>query len=307
MTSVVRARSLGALGALGAALVASGLAHPVTARACAVCGCGDPTLTVMGDEKTFEGRARIAGELRVGHVRVGEPGVSEIGVTEERFEVTGAYAPTPSLLLVVALPTLARQLSFPDKTSGRFFTVGDLDIRAKIFVWSGRRSGFQHRVALQGGVKLPTAPVENDDRGAALPAALQPGLGSITPFAGLFYGAGRGPWSVFASATVYLPYAVRDSAHASDSLRASTSVQRQVGRRFAARIGLDTRLDASGESNGKPDPNSGGFVAYLSPAMVLSPTTDILLAVSAHSPFVQALQGFHHEATIAAFSVTYDF
>jgi hypothetical protein len=139
-------------------------------------------------------------------------------------------------------------------------------MRIKQFVWSKRRGPFQHQVALDGGVKAPTAPLQNDDHGLQLPSALQPGMGSVTPFAGLFYGLGRGPWSFYGSFTVYLPFPVREGAHAADSLRSSASVQRQVGRKFAARFGLDTRLDASAEANGKPDPNSGGFVAYLSPA-----------------------------------------
>jgi hypothetical protein len=290
-----------------ASVCALALAWPREARACAVCGCGDPTLTVMGDEKPFSGRARVAAELRVGHVRVGEPGVDEIGMSEERLEIAGAYAPTRSLFLVLAVPLLARQATFPDRVSSRVLTIGDVELRAKQFVWSVRRGALQHQVALQGGVKAPTGSVQRDDHGAPLPSALQPGMGAVTPFAGLFYGMGRGPWSFYASATAYLPFAVRDSAHASDSFRASASVQRQVGTAFAARIGLDTRLDAGGSENGQADPNAGGFVAYLSPALVVSPVVDLLLGAGAHVPFGQALHGYHHEGTIAAASVTYDF
>lgn len=278
-----------------------------TAQACAVCGSGDPTLTVMGDEKAFQGRFRAAIDLRVGRVRVGEPGRDEIVLGEERMELSVAYAPTRSLLLMLAVPVLARQATFPDGVRGRFFTVGDVELRAKQFVWSARRGAFKHEAAIQGGVKAPSAPVEHDDHGAPLPAALQPGMGAITPFAGVFYGLGRGPWSFYASATAYLPFAVRDSAHASDSLRSSASVQRQVGRSFAARLGIDTRLDASGTENGKSDPDSGGFVAYLSPALVVSPVTDLLLGAGAHVPFGQAFHGHHRESSIGVVSVTYDF
>jgi hypothetical protein len=283
------------------------LGWPRLARACAVCGCGDPTLTIMGDEKPFEGRARVSADLRLGHVIVGTPGVSEIGMSEGRLELSGAYAPTRSTLLVLALPLLVREASFHDRTTQRWFTVGDIELRVKQFVWTARRGRFLHQVALQGGVKAPSAPVETEDHGVALPAALQPGWGSIAPFAGIFYGFGRGAWSYFASATLYLPYAVRSSAHASDSFRASTSVQRQVGPRLAARLGVDTRLDASAEANGVPDPNSGGFVGYVSPALVVSPASDVLLAAGVHAPVVQALQGHHAEATIASLAVTYDF
>lgn len=281
--------------------------RPGVARACSVCGCGDPTLTVMGDEKPFTGRFRVDGEVRVGSVRVGEPGVSEINLAEERFEIAAAYAPTRSTFLVLALPALERQAVFPGGARSKAFSLGDVELRAKQFVWSARRGPFQHQFALQGGVKLPTAPVQRDAQGVPLPAAIQPGMGAVTPFAGVFYGLGRGPWSFYGSATVYLPYAVLAAAHSSDSLRASATVQRQVGRGFAARIGLDTRLDDSGELNGQPDPNSGGFVAYLSPGLVVSPVTDLLLSAGAYFPFAQALKGYHHEDAIGALGVTYDF
>jgi hypothetical protein len=136
---------------------------------------------------------------------------------------------------------------------------------------------------------------------------VQPGMGAVTPFAGVFYGFGHGVWSLYASASVYLPFAVLEGAYCSDSFRSSVSVQRQVGRAFAARIGLDTRLDASGDADGKSDPNSGGFVAYLSPALIVSPVTDLLLTAGVYAPFGQALQGYHREGTIAALGVTYDF
>jgi len=281
------------------------LATPA-ARACASCGAGDPTLTVMGDEKTFAGRARGSAELRVAGVSVGAPG-STFEVSEERVELSAAYAPTRMTLLILAVPLLHRDATFPDLHLASLFTIGDVELRVKQFLWIQRRGAYQHQVALQGGVKAPTSPTENDDHETPLPAELQPGMGSVVPFAGIFYGLGNAPWSLYASATLYLPYAVRASGHAGDSFRSSVSVQRQVGRPFAARLGLDTRLDASCESNGKPDPNSGGFVAYISPAIVVSPAMDLLLTAGVHAPVLQAFQGFHHEATIAAFGVTYDF
>ncbi len=280
---------------------------PGVATACAVCGAGDPTLTVMGDEKAFSGRARAAVELRVGDVRVGQPGVSEIGLSEERVEFAGAYAPTPTLLLMVAVPLLIRQAAFLDGAQRRMVTIGDVEIRAKQFVWSARKGPFKHQMAIQGGVKVPSGPLERDDHGAPLPAALQPGMGAVTPFAGVFYGMGRGPWSLYASMTAYIPFPVRDASHGSDSLRSSATFQRQVGRAFVARIGLDTRLDGSCTTDGVADPNSGGFVAYLSPALVVSPVEDLLLGAGVHVPFVQALHGYHHESSVGVLSAYYDF
>ena len=97
------------------------------------------------------------------------------------------------------------------------------------------------------------------------------------------------------------------AAHASDSVRSSASVQRQVGRAFAARLGLDTRLDASGEANGKAVSQFRRVRGYLSPGLVLSPVSDLLVSVGAYFPLVQALHGYHHEDAHRAVGVTYDF
>ena len=52
--------------------------------------------------------------------------------------------------------------------SSAAFGLGDLELRAKQFVWSARRGSFQHQAAIQGGLKLPTAPVQSADRHVAV-------------------------------------------------------------------------------------------------------------------------------------------
>jgi len=100
---------------------------------------------------------------------------------------------------------------------------------------------------------------------------------------------------------------VREGPHGADSLRSSISAQIQPQRSFALRFGLDTRLDSSAELNGASDPNTGGFVGHVSPELVLSPVTDLVLHAGAHFPVVQALRGYHREAPILAVGALYDF
>jgi hypothetical protein len=59
-------RLAAALGALALA------ASPRVVQACSVCGAGDPTLTVMGDEKPFGGRLRVDFETRITCATVGQ-------------------------------------------------------------------------------------------------------------------------------------------------------------------------------------------------------------------------------------------
>jgi hypothetical protein len=55
---------------IGALVVAALSARD--AWACAMCGCGDPTLTTMGAEQPFAGRLRLSSELRYRSDAIGD-------------------------------------------------------------------------------------------------------------------------------------------------------------------------------------------------------------------------------------------
>ena len=129
---------------------------------------------------------------------------------------------------------------------------------------------------------------------------------AVTPLAGLSYDVRRGPWMLYTSLTFFVPFAVRSGAHACDVLRASTSVQAQPHRRVATRLGFDVRLESSAAGDKQSDPNAGGFIGYLSPEVVVSPMTDLLVIAGARFPVVQALRGDHREDAIASLGVAYD-
>jgi hypothetical protein len=232
-----------------------------------------------------------------------------LGVTEERFDLGVAYAPLPTLFLSLSLPFLRREATTLDlhHESAVALGLGDVELRAKHFIWDARKGQYRHQIALQGGLKLPTAPVQRDAYGATLPADLQPGAGAITPTLGAAYALSHGPWSLYASASFYLPFVVREGPHSSDSLRAAVTGQRQLGRAVATRVGFSTRLDAAGEVNGQPDPSSGGLMGFVSTELVLSPVTDWVFLAGGYFPAVQALRGGHREGSILALGATYDF
>ncbi|MFT3774708.1 MAG: hypothetical protein QM820_55865 [Minicystis sp.] len=291
------------LGAVAAALLAFVGARP--ARACAVCGAGDPTLNVAGTEKPYDGRLRISGDLRAGGARVGS-GAGQIDVHEQRLDLGVAYAPVASLFLTLSVPLLHRDAADGGGMRKGAWTPGDVDLRAKGFILRSLRGGFTHEVALLGGIRLPTAPVQSGPSGMPLPAALQPGGSSVTPLAGASYDLRRGPWFFYASATFFVPFAVRGGTHACDSLRVSTSLQYQPHRVIATRLGLDGRLESSAVTDRASDPNAGGFIGYVSPEIVVSPKSDLVLLVGARFPLLQALRGVHREDTIVSIGAAYD-
>ena len=220
--------------------------------------------------------------------------------------MTTAYAPTSSLFLSVALPLLQREARYGSGARSSAWAPGDVELRAKGFVLRSRRGPFTHELALAGGLRLPSAPVQRGEGGASLPAALQPGGSSITPLGGASYSLRRGPWFFYASATFFLPFAVRDGFHACDSLRTSATIQHQPHRIVAARVGFDTRIEASALNDGARDPDSGGFIGYVSPEILVSPVNDLVLLVGARFPVIQALRGDHREGPILSVGALID-
>lgn len=283
------------------------LASAGEARACAVCGAGDPTLTLMGSERPFANRLRFGADLRVGGARVGTES-GEYDVHEARLDLVGAWAPTPKLVLSLTAPLLRREVVPRRASSSAAFVPGDFELRVRAVIWAARAGGFRHALAGHAGVKLPTSPVQSDASGVALPPDLQPGMGAIAPLAGLGWSATRGITTLSAAATLYLPYAVRTGPHASDSFRASAGLQIQPITTIATRFAFDARVDSTGESEGRLAPSSGGFVGYVTTEALVSPLAsgDLLFTIGGHFPAVQALRGDHHEGSVFSAGVVLD-
>src|SRR5450755_1850918 len=87
--------------AMGSCLSLLLLSQP--ASACAVCGCGDATLTAVGVEKPYRNRLRVTLETRVGGETMGS-GDSYSSLLMTRTTLGVSYTPTPRLTLAAFLP-----------------------------------------------------------------------------------------------------------------------------------------------------------------------------------------------------------
>lgn len=210
--------------ALAAILVDARAAH-----ACVSCACGDPTLTVMGVERPFAGRLRVSTELSRRALELGGE-----RATDTRVVLGAAYAPHARVLLAADVPLVRRTLSQLDEAG-----VGDLSVRAKVFVYQDRAWRPRHLISVLGGVSLPTAP-RVDDAG---PIELEPGTGATMPSAGVGYSYFRFPLSLHASAVASRPFGGLDGSRPATSLQSSLFVQYQPAWRFAARVGVDARVE----------------------------------------------------------------
>jgi hypothetical protein len=290
------------------ALLALGLllAVPRVARACAACGCGDPTLTGIGVEQPYPGRLRASLELRHRTDHVGEERVDALDLSEQRLDAQLSYAPHQRATVLLTVPFLQRRVSFVNLAESVTRGLGDLELRGKFVVAQDRAFAPRHQLAAIAGLKLPTGAIKRGPDGL-LPVELQPGTGSWDALVGLSYAHFRGPWSAYASLQGVLPTAGRDGFRASTSVRATALAQRMLTARLGLRGGLDSRLDGRSREGDAPARDSGGAIAFAALDVLCSPWPDALLYLSARVPVVQRLAGFHREGPILAAGVAYDY
>lgn len=282
------------------------LSLPSPAQACSACSCGDPTLTVMGSEQPFAGRLRLSTELRYRTDQVGEPGVDALALQELRLDLGASYAPRDWWVLSATAPVVFRDLTFANLSNERAAGLGDVELRGKAIVFQRESFRTRHLFGVMVGAKLPTAPLLRDSKGRTLSADAQAGTGSLDAQLGLSYAYFARPWSLYASVTGLAPVLARKELVTGPSLRTTVAVQRHLDDAFAVQLGVDTRHDRPTLIDGTPDADSGGSIAFLSPELLFSPRTDLLLIATVRIPVLNRLQGFHREGYFFSVGAIFD-
>jgi hypothetical protein len=286
------------------------------AGACAVCGAADKALPANGNEVPFAGRKRAIVEGRGASFTSLDRGVT---VQEVRAEATTSVALGPATMLGVSAPLVLRAVTSRDAREGSPLGArqgearverampGDVELRAAHTAYRSRPATIARRLTLAMTVKVPTAPIDRDARGAALHPDLQPGCGAIVPWVNATY-AWSGPlWSAWSSAGFLLPASVRDGPHPGASLRASATLQLQPTTKLATRVGVHGRWDGAGELDDEVVKASGGAALHIAPEIVLSPTTDLVVSLGASFPAIQAMRGYRSTSPVVLASVGLDF
>lgn len=278
---------------------------PGLARACATCACGDPTLTSMGTEQPFAGRLRLATTVRAWGQTQGEAAVDAVSLRELRMDLSAAYAPRSWLILSATLPLQARSVRDVSLMREQGWGPGDLEVAAKAYVFRDKAFSPNHLLGVLVGARLPTSPTLHAADGTALSIDAQLGTGSWDPLAGLSYTAFRGEWSFIANATGSLPTRGREGFRAGASLRTTLAAQYQPSPRWALHLATDTRLEGSSNTQGVPDPEGSGFIGFLSPDVLFSPTTDTVIQLGVRMPVLNFLSHTRPNPVIQV-AVAYD-
>ncbi|AKJ03553.1 outer membrane putative beta-barrel porin/alpha-amylase [Archangium gephyra] len=291
---------------LAVPLLLAALLVPLEGRACATCACGDPTLTSMGTEQPFAGRLRLANQVRAWSLTTGQDAVDAVSLRELRMDLSVAYAPLPWLFLSATLPLQTRSLQQVSLARETAWGPGDMEVGAKVFVFRDRDFSADHLIGVLAGARLPTSPTVHDAEGRPLSLDAQLGTASLDPYLGLSYSTFRGDWSFLASATGYLPTRGREGFRAGASLRTTFAAQLQPGPRWAVRLAVDGRLEGPSDLRGAADPVGSGVLAFVSPDVLFSPVTDVVVELGVRVPVLNLLQGNVRQSPILQASLVYD-
>ncbi|MCW5792418.1 MAG: hypothetical protein KIT72_18545 [Polyangiaceae bacterium] len=260
----------------------------------------------MGTEKPFAGRLRTGLGVSAREDVMGDPGVDEIELTEQRLDLQVAWAPTSWLFLQGNLPILRRHTRDATWAEAETTGLGDLELRAKLFVYKDRPMP-RHLIAVTPGATVPLSGFEHDARGEPLPIEAQPTFGTVAALLGVSYAHFFQPFSLYFSVNASYPIGESEGHHeVGASLRGTAAFQHQALDWFAWRLGPDVRLDQRSAHHGMDDPHSGGAILFVSPELLVKPVTDWLLAVGASVPVVNELHGRHDESIVWRASVAVD-
>ena len=276
------------------------------ASACSTCQAGDPTLTIMGHGKPFEGRLRASLEFRYRTEDIGVPGVSSEELSEYRTSLGIAWTPHERMTLGLSVPMVGKQLALANQSEERSFFLGDIEVNARVFVWRDRHAMPRHLLGVVAGLRVPSAPELEDSAGVPLSFDAQAGNGAWVPSAGLWYGYFRHPFSLYLSSVGYFTAGGFGAFEAGDAWVNTLMAQWAPELPVALQLGFDTRAATRDVDAGVVDPDSGGFIGFLTPGIVFSPTEDLLLSVRVMIPVIDQLDGNHDEGVSVLAGVTYD-
>lgn len=235
--------------------------------------------------------------LRVSSTFVSRDSVSEVATQLAVLP----FAPHQRLTTRVVIPILYKRMTTGtgDGTAYTDAGLGDVSIGAKWAFFVRDRLGGTTRLALAGDVSLPTGSTgARLDDGAEAPRALQLGAGAASAGGALVATAIRGQWGISAD--------VGHRRHArEDGFRFGHGTRYDVafGLRLPARVEtVRTRtwqlylewngsVAARSRAGGGEIDDSGGHVAFLSPAVQWVPHPQLLLEASLQVPVIQNLNG----------------
>ncbi|BDG04961.1 hypothetical protein [Anaeromyxobacter oryzae] len=290
MASIVRSLARAALPVTAAVL----LARAPAARACSVCGCGDPLLDAA-DPAAMTSRLRVALDGESLDVTSGSettPGATDT-LHQYTLKLQAAANPVPGVTLVGTVPLTRKTMTTEGLTTSDVTGLGDVELAARIALldvpnFAARRL---QGVALSIGTSLPTGPNDLRAGGERIDEHGQPGTGSFGPFAGLHYRVDQGDWYGSASVTGRVHTVNGHGYRYGGAVLWSAHGQYRPVKRLALDLGVDGRWAAQDRDEAGPVLNTGGTVLSASPGLYWNAAGGAWLSVRAQLPVWTRLVG----------------
>ena len=300
---------------LAALLVASALlVAPSVARACSVCGCGDP-LVLAGDSMPVANTLRFALEYEylTATARSDEEPDRTESLTQMTLRPVVVYSPFSRVNLVLQVPLVRKDwaLSGTPAEGGEAATpmgLGDLDLGMRVFVWEATSIRAQRRqnLALTAGTSFPTGA---DDRttadGERIDQHAQLGTGAWGPYVGALYAFHQDPWNFFLSVTGRFRTTNSFAYRYGDAVLWSAQLRYRVVEPFAVQLGIDGRYAGRDRSEGTLQENTGGLVVSAVPGIAWNVAGPLWLLAQVQVPFLTQLFGQQTVGVTATASLQY--
>lgn len=276
------------------------------AHACSTCLCGDPTLTTLGLEKPYEGRARVSLSSLYRVEEIGRKGFNEREITEQRYTLGLSYWPSKTLAVGARLPWTEKTLETANLSEEESSAMGDLELDVRWYGYKNKPNRPSHIAGLQFGLRMPTAEEQKQNR-EALDFDVQPGAGLWIPNLGAWYGYFSFPWFVNVSMVANIGVGEGHSDYQfGNALNTTFMAQYALNPTVAFQLGFDTRWSGRDEFAGETDKDSGGFIGYISPGIVLSVAEDMQINLNAQLVAIDQLNGDHAEDRLFHVGISYD-
>ena len=283
-----------------AVLVASVSLAPAVARACSVCGCGDP-LVLAGDSMPVANTLRFA--LEYEYLSATARSDDDPERTETLNQMTlrpvVVYSPFSRVNVVLQVPLVRKDWALsptptePGETAVPF-GLGDLDLGIRVFLWEATSIQSQRRqnLALTAGTSFPTG---RDDAttadGERIDQHAQLGTGAWGPYVGALYAFHQDPWNFFLSVTGRFRTTNSFQYRYGDAVLWSAQLRFRVIEPLALQAGIDGRYAARDRSAGVLQENTGGLVVSAVPGLAWNVSGPIWLLAQVQIPFATHLFG----------------
>jgi hypothetical protein len=282
------------------ALVASVGLAPAVARACSVCGCGDP-LVLAGDSMPVANTLRFALEYEYLSATArsdDEPDRTE-SLTQMTLRPVVVYSPLSWMNLVLQVPLVRKEWSLSatttaDTENATPMGLGDIDFGVRVFVWDATSIQAMRRqnLALTAGTSFPTGAGDATTAdGERIDQHAQLGTGAWGPYVGALYAFHQDPWNFLVSVTGRFRTTNSYGYRFGNAVLWSAQLRYRVVEPFALQLGVDGRYAGRDTSEGVLQENTGGLVVSAVPGFAWNVVGQVWLLAQVQVPFATHLFG----------------